>query len=294
MNKIDILGKFHNSLYCNLIKKYKKEKYKSLLIWFLDIKSNDRLRLIKDSHINKIKIPKELFNELLDENLIKDTDVINEYVITAKGIWEYETSKQLLCKDNLLKYLDDKYFKTFKSKEKEITDKQKVILLTMIAARTFSKNSLIDLKMSESALKTWKDIATDAYDLLSSLNFLKDLKKHDLFYKREVRGNEKEISHLFRHCDEIPKITKGVFQALGKQQYFLNLYKDGKINKEDLKFILKKIFSNKKLSIADVDKISEFCNKIATEKNVYIFDIRNHIFHNPKYDSLIRDALITL
>ncbi len=294
MDKIEALGKLYNPLYFNLIKKYKKEKHPSLLIWFLDIKSNDRLRLIKDSHINKFKIHKEVFKNLIDENLIKETDILSEYVLTAKGIWEYENSKGTISKESLLEYLDEKYFKTFKSREKKITDKQKVILLTMIAARTFSRDSLMDLKMVDSALDAWKDIATQAYDLLLVMGFIKDMKKEDLFYKKEIKGNEKEISHLFRHCDEIPKITKGVFKAIGKQKYFLDLYKNNKINVEDLKFIFKKIIIDKKLTIPEVDKITEFCNRIATEKNVFIFDIKNHIFHNPKYDYLIRDALITL
>ena len=60
-----------------------------------------------------------------------------------------------------------------------------------------------------------------------------------------------------------------------------------------LRFLFKKILGNHKLTTSNVDKLSNFCNEIATTKNIYIFDIKEHVFHNPEYDNIIKDALIT-
>jgi hypothetical protein len=293
MEKLDYLEKFYNALYNNLIKKYEKEKYKSILVWFMDIKENDRLRIVSESKLKKIRIPKEIFDELFKSDLIRESDIAGEFVITAKGIWEIEAQKSAISQEILLKEMDRKYFSTYNETEKALSDRQKIILMAMIAARTFSDKSPMDLKKGDYALANWEEIINKSYALLHELAVVNSMSDEQIFGKP---GNEHKVSNLIRHSDAIPKRTKGIYQAAETrdQKYYLSLANAGKIDLDNLRFIFKQIFADRKLSHSEIDIISSFCNDTASSKNVYLFDLKEHIFHAPEYDNVIRDALLTL
>jgi len=73
----------------------------------------------------------------------------------------------------------------------------------------------------------------------------------------------------------------------------LDLYSDDKFSSEKLKFLFKQILGNQP-NIAEVDKICNFCEQISMGKNIYLFDRKEHIFHKPKFDIVIRDTLLIL
>ncbi len=291
MENLDFLEKFYQKLYDNL-EKMNKLKENSIIISFLYIKSNDQYRLLNESSIFSYKIPKEIINNLQDRKLIRNTDTLNNYVITAKGIWDIENKKNILNEIKLINYIDNKFFNVYKLSEKPLTDKQKVILFSMLAARTFSEKSSIDLKKDESIMNTWKEIVDKSYEKLTSLGIISELDKDDLFGKKENKRNEKPVSHLYRHTDELPKKTRGLFKAIGKQKYFLDISKDSEISKESLGFLFKQIFESKVLSLTEINEIDTFCQEIAFTKNIYVFDPREHIFSKPEYDEIIRETLL--
>lgn len=291
MENLDFLEKFYQKLYDNL-EKLNKLKENSIIISFLYIKSNDQYRLLNESSIFSYKIPKEIINNLQERKLIRNTDTLNNYVITAKGIWDIENKKNILNEIKLINYIDNKFFNVYKLSEKPLTDKQKVILFSMLAARTFSEKSSIDLKKDESVMNTWKEIVDKSYETLTSLHIISELDKDDLFGKKENKGNEKPVSHLYRHTDELPKKTRGLFKAIGKQKYFLDVSKDSEISKDSLGFLFKQIFESKVLSLTEINEIDTFCQEIAFTKNIYVFDPREHIFSKPEYDEIIRETLL--
>lgn len=291
MENLDFLEKFYQKLYDNL-EKINKLKENSIIISFLYIKSNDQYRLLNESSIFSYKIPKEIINNLQDRKLIRNTDTLNNFVITAKGIWDIENKKNILNEIKLINYIDNKFFNVYKLSEKPLTDKQKVILFSMLAARTFSEKSSIDLKKDESVMNTWKEIVDKSYEKLTSLHIISELDKDDLFGKKENKGNEKPVSHLYRHTDELPKKTRGLFKAIGKQKYFLDVSKDSEISKDSLGFLFKQIFESKVLSLTEINEIDTFCQEIAFTKNIYVFDPREHIFSKPEYDEIIRETLL--
>ncbi len=293
METINYLEKFYNALYSSLIKKYKKVKNKSILVWFFDIKENDRLRLIGDSKIKKIRIPKEIAEELIKNNLIRESDTAGDYVITAMGVWDYESTKNILSQDILLKEIDGKYFNTYNELEKPLADRHKIILMAMIAARSFSEKSPMNLKKGDYAMNTWEEIIKRSYELLNKLGIVYEMTDEQIFGKP---GNEHKVSNLIRHSDAIPKRTRGIYKTAESrdQKYYLTLFSSGKIDVGNLKLLYRQIFGDKKLTHSEIDLICNFYNEIASTKNMYIFDLHEHIFHKPEYDNVIRDALITL
>ena len=293
MDKIEYLKQFYNSLHNNLIKAYKKERYKSVFIWFLEIKSNDRLHIMRHSYIKKESIPRNILNILVNDKFISETDSMGGYAITAKGVWEYEKQNNIISHDALIEYLDAKYFDTYSETTKPFSDRHKIIIFSMIAARAFSEFSPVDLKKEEFVLTTWEQIINKSYEMLHSLDIVSNMTAKGLYGKK---GNEHKVSNLIRHSDEIPKRTKGIYKTAKSrdQKYYLDLYKDGKINTANLKFLLRQVFGNKKLSHSEIDNLCVFFNDISAAKSIYVFDIKEHKFHNPKYDIIIRDALLTL
>ena len=291
METIDYLEKFYNALSNSLIKRYEKEKYKSILVWFFEIKENDRLRIINDSKIKKIRIPNKIAEQLIKDNWIRESDSIGEYVITAIGIWYYENAKNIISHDLLLKEIDRKYFNTYNQTERPLSDRYKIILMSMIAARTFSIDSPMNLKKGDYALNAWEEIINKSYNLLNKLGLVTEMSDEKIFGKP---GNEHKVSSVIRNSNDITKSIKGIYITARDQKYYLTLSSSRKINVNNLKFLFKQIIGGKKLSHPEIDMISNFCNEIASTKSLYIFDLKEHIFHKPEFDNIIRDALITL
>jgi len=287
---LDALERFYNSLYNNLIKSYKKEKYKSIILWFLEIKGTDRMKIIQNSKIKKIRIQKELFNELNKRMMIKETDNAGEYVITAIGTWFYEKEKNIFSDQKLLEFLDKKYFSTY-SDDARLSDKQKIILFSLIAIRSFSEKSSINLKKSEQVLNELEKILRGSYGLLRSLKIVSDMTDEDLFGRK---GPEHKVVNMVRHSDDIKKKTKGIYVTIQPQKHYLNIYLNNKIDMEKLKKMFKMVLENIKITSLSIDKICKFCDEIASTKASYLFDLNSHIFHKPEFDNYIRDALITL
>jgi len=283
------LKKFYDKLYDNLVMK-KKLKNSSVLISFLEIKSNVRFRLLSESSIPCFKIPREALTNLLTRRLIRGTDEIDNYTITARGVWEYENGKNIIDEVFLIKYLDKKFF-GFEDSQKSLSDKEKIILFSMIAARTFSKKSPIDLKKDETTNNIWQDILYNASEKLKSLDIISEKNQKEFHGKLYApKGNEHPVSNIIRHSDQLPKKTKGLYKAPGEQKYYLDIYKDSKISKENLSYLFWLIFDDK-LSDTVIEEVVNFCREIAYDKNIYIFNLQEHIFSRPEYDDIIRDSI---
>ena len=150
----------------------------------------------------------------------------------------------------------------------------------------------MDLQMNSKALDTWEDILRRAFEVLKSFGVVSKLTEDTLF---GMQGTEHKVSNVFRHTDSLLRVTKGFFEAPGNQKYYLNLFKPDITNHvEALRKLFKLVFGNTLLSPQDREKIHQLCDEVATTKNIYIFDIAKHKFHNAECSFLIRDALLTL
>ena len=298
MNKkiITSLNKFYSSLYNNILKNKSKIDNKSILISFFSFKSNVRYKLLSDSSISSYKIPKDILDELINRNLIRATDTLDNYTITANGIWEIENIDGKLDLISFLNNIDQKYFKdVYLESNKPLTEKQKVIIFSMIAARAFSEKSTVVLRINEEITNAWKEITDQAYYKLKDLGIISDL-KNELNDKKSLYGNSRAdspVSNLYRHTEKLQKITKGIFKAAGEQKYFLDLSSnDPDMFKERLKYLFELVIGTSQVSYSDIDEMYNFCCEIANTKNIYVFDPIEHIFSKSKYDEIMRDVLL--
>lgn len=288
MKEDKYLELMYDKLYGTLLLKDKKIKENSLLFTFFDIKSNDRLRLLIEGGTISSDIPLNIKKKLLNNKYIRETSEVNIISLTAKGIFHVEKLKEKLNHESIIEKIDHKFFNLFHEVQRELTEKEKIIILSLISARAFSIDSTADLKRSNKAQEEWGEIFVKCYHFLKKLNIITKLTEEDLFGKK---GLEHPVSNVFRHTDSLPKLTRTVFSAPGNQKYFLNLYEKDYLDLEKLRYILKKIFKDLNIDYSLANEISEFFRDITYTKDVYLFDQKKHIFSDIKYDKIINDLL---
>lgn len=264
----------------------------SLLLSGLDVKNNTRFGLLSEASIESKKIDADHVTELLARGLIRETDNPGRLVITAKGIWEVELSEHSLDAPKLVDYIDQKDFALFA--KSRLTDKEKVIIFCLVAVRSFSADSCVDLHQDDATMEAWRRVIEKSHDALQELGIVPDLSKSELL---RTKGTERPVSHLIRHTDALPRKTKGIFRAPGRQRYYLDLFDGVTIPVERLSFLLRLIFGGN-LDVTGMEAVLDFCRSAAYGDAILVFDFpggasgkSEHVFAKPIYDDVIREAL---
>lgn len=288
--ELKALRKLYRRLLDHVEMDNKKFVDRPALLSMMDTTSNSRFRLLNSASLPTIKIPRNIRKELLTKGLIRETDTLGDYTLTAKGIWEVERATGRIEVSALIDYIDEKFFNVYQTSSQNLRDKEKILLFAMISARAFSKESSLDLSRGGSIDEAWQKIIDSTFELLKSLKLV-SYSKEQLY---GTIGNEPPVSRLFRRTQELPKKTKGIFKFSGKKQFWLDLALSDDIQDEKLRFLLGRIFEERELKLPEIDEICKFADNIAHNKAVYVFDVHHHKFSNPKYDSVLRDALLTI
>ncbi len=264
----------------------------SLLVSCLEVKNNVRFALLSEASIGSESTDAQTVSELASKGLIRETDEPGRFTITAQGIWEVESTEQVLDVAALIDYLDRKNFALFS--KAHLTDKEKVVIFCLIAVRAFSENSCVDLHLDDATMEAWRGIIEKSHDLLLQLNVVPNLTRGELL---RTKGTERPVSHLIRHTDALPRKTKGIFRAPGRQRYFLDLFDGVNIPLERLSFLFRLIFEGN-LGVAGMETVLDFCRTTAYDDAIQVFDFSGgragsseHLFAKPAYDDVIREAL---
>src|SRR2546427_2690482 len=143
-------------------------KDESVLASLLGVKSNVRFDLLTESSLRAGEDLREDIASLLRRGyVLKGVDAF-KYMISAKGIWEVEVRRGIMTPDRLIDYLDSKQFRPL-SRPQGLNAKERVIILALIAARSFGDAQPIDLHKAESVKEQWRIIFEKSYDLLNEL-----------------------------------------------------------------------------------------------------------------------------
>jgi len=272
----------------DLLIKNKKYKKRSVFISFFQMKSNTRLELLKDSSMDMSTQLREDYLNLTKNEFIRKNKGEN-YYITGKGIWEIESQKDLSI-SKLIDFFDSKYFKNKMSKTK-ITNKERIILLTLVIARAFSDKYSLDLNKGDFALNACKEIIDFSNNELSKYKFIKKVPEKTLYRKN---GNEHMISYLIRHTDAIPKKTNFIYTAPGQQKYYLDIAEEGKVNKQKLEEVFRIIFkSNDLIEYDELVEIFKKMNNLTYDKAVMIYNNFSRSYISPVYDEIIKESLLS-
>ena len=74
------------------------------------------------------------------------------------------------------------------------------------------------------------------------------------------------------------------------QKYFLDIFKDSGFSEENLRYLFNQIVDNK-LNPAQLNDIYNFCYEIAHSKNIFVFDLKEHVFSKPEFDEILKNTL---
>lgn len=232
----DILKSMHRRCEKEL-KKSKKYKQNSVLFSILKMTNNTRhefLRETADPFINPTDA-----SYMIDIGLIRETDEKSKYAFTGMGL-EYTEVEILRLKD-YFEALDNEYFNVFENIS--IGDRERIILLTMLAARTFSSKAVIDMKESAGVQDAWWEIMMIINDLLVEHDIIN--KSNSLRVNLNKSNIEHPASHLIRHSDVLPRATKQIFCKTGKNEYYLSILDGNVLNMNKIADILELIFEKK-------------------------------------------------
>jgi len=283
------------TLYVNLetrLSLSKKKKLDSVFLNFLNMKSNSRLKLLSDASEKFDDDTMETVESMIEDGLVKEEED-KSVSITGKGVWQYENGK-FLSEDDLIQFIDEKFFSISSNQKNRLSSKEKVIILTMIALRAFSLDYCLDLQKRDSILNTIEEATNEVYELAMTIGLFKDLDKATLYGKK---GNEHKVSNLYRHTDSLPKRTSFIFRASGNQKYFLDVRKEGsdQIDEKKLSRLIARINkTDKGTQVGDfshVQLLIERLEQIAYTYGVELYEKPSESYISPDYDEIIADAI---
>ncbi len=285
---INTLRKFYSRLHENSKDKLKRNQ-KSIMCYFLKSTDATRFSILRNSALGALILDRASVEKLLEAGYIQGMVGLNSYAITAKGVWYMENADAILDIDTLINYVNEKFF--IMSKKDKMSNTEKVILLSLILARAFSKTSCVDLTKEDYVKNGWLEVLEISYDVIEKY---KAYNKNKKFSKDEMfkpRVNVHTVSYLFRHNNNMKQKTKAIYSWSGNQKYYIDVYRNNKLDKSNLGYLLYKIFGGK-LTSKQIDEISDYCNKVSDDRSIYLFDVVNHKFSYPKYNRIIKEALI--
>ena len=283
------LSKFYDG-YRYQLESSGKLKSGSMLIACLKMKKNDRFRPLKDSAIDGHKIPPSLLSQLKDQGFIRGSGEVSKFVITGRGIWIVEVQRGLIDEARLLDFVDANYFEELFEDAKPPSDKEKVILLSMISARAFSEDSAIDMKRNPEVNGAWLQLFKICSSKLREMRLIAT-EDENLF--SDGLKYEDVASHFIRHTDQLPRKTRGIYTASKKRdnKYYLDVSRDGEIDQDRLAFLIWLIVDSQ-ITPETIDRFHEFCTSIAYDHYALLFEHEKHIFASPRFDEALRSAII--
>lgn len=284
MDDEEYLNKIYGNLY-NLIQVKNELIDDSVIKSILNIRPETlRSKFLEDSKNSYFEIPERILKKFLDDGLIKELDK-NKYVITIKGVVKIEGH------DFLSEYWDKRLFKNYKDIIKPLSDQEKIMVFVMICTRAFSKDSSINI--SERRYKhSWTNMFKTCLEKLTLLGVLSEENFNQAIKDLYDVKQEKlllPIDALFAR-NKLPAKTGNIYKFISKN-YWLNVAEGEKLNIQKINILFYKIFDKKKLTFVDKTNIYEFCCDISKESKITLFDVKKHLFAQPKFNNDIRKAI---
>jgi len=275
---------FYYPLYAKLTEN--NNTHNSILLSILSKTSNWRYDYFKQLSQSGESEDQDIIDILIRKKLIRATDEHNRYQITAFGVWEIES--EFVRIDQIVNVFDEKYFDVF-SKNRRLNPKEKVALLSLIAARTFSEKCPLNRENGASVLEYWLEIFEKSESFLLAHSIIS--KRVDLNNKKHQEG---AVAYLIRRLNDLTKKTHNIYKSLNNVAY-LDLYDcdEGKFDTDGLSYLYWKVFE-RELDSTFQQEIFDFCTSIIREYKPVIFNASEHAAHGfskLEYDDIIKEAL---
>lgn len=212
--------------------------------------------------------------ELEDLSFLKDLGLIQyynetnrEFVLTAKGLWEYEKSIKGFNEETLISFINSKYLSFSIS---SLDDKDRLTIFTLLCIRNFSSDTAMDLTVI-SQRASWYAIFEEVFIFMNNNKILKKayLGFDEILLKTKLNH---PIQDMLRHRNDLPVNSGQLFVNPGGKSgsnYWLDILDNDIVSENKLKNAFKLVISE----IPDLDTatmIISFCREMANYKAKYV------------------------
>lgn len=285
-NSRKYLEALYDSLIISIQEIGKKIIEGSALFTIMKMYSNDVYNVMLKSSIEISDSVMSDLEPLKQNGYIKLSELSSSrdnYIITAKGIYFVESNRYDFDIHKILNYIQQDKM-DFKIAKKPLTDKEKVIMTSLIALRAFDKKTPMDLN-EENKTQKWEEIIKN--EILPFIDKRKIIEAKNVFSQNV--GHENPISYLMRRANDLPKKTSNIFTSLNNNQYYLEIEISDKYTSEkQIAYLLSKIFQNIE-DINDANDIKNYLCNVAQTQGIYVYD--NIQFINFDWDKVIINAI---
>ncbi|AKB44722.1 hypothetical protein [Methanosarcina vacuolata] len=262
----------------------------SIFLTLLRERKNNVMQNLDNSAVFSENADPQIINELIERGFIRCGNDLSKYVMTAKGVWEVE---RRLDKISLTKLMDDiDEYKYDISWGEKLTDKEKVVILSLIALRSFHEKTPLNRKNGKKAIQNIHEIILKTIEFLN--NSIEGFK-----YSIPDETRESPVNSVFARLVNLPQNTRRIYKFNEKEgKSWLDIYDEekGMISEEKLSYLLWKVFGGN-LSFEDQTKIDSFCNNILYTHKNYVYsleELTNFIFADICYQNAISNSLFKI
>jgi len=283
-NLNNILVHFYKKLEKCLKETKNKLDGNSVLLTLVKLTKNKVSEILTQSAIEGSLFEKFEITELTNKNYLRVGDRFDKsakYILTTHGIWQVESSIKGLNITNILDYYQEDKFSSRLSGS-PLSDKDKIILLSMISMRNFSISNAMDLN-EDNKCNTWIEVFDDCAEFSKSKKIIK-IKN----WKPKRLGNEHPVNYVMRRANNLPQKTRHIYQTGRNYQYYLNIPTDFNEAEEKLEILFRLIFDEIK-SLIEIEEIHKFLCNSAFEKSVKLISDFDYI--SPEWDRIMQSAL---
>ena len=282
--KYESLNNLYQKLFHNLKREKVSLKKDSIILTLTRSGSNIQSKISKileESSVKSHFFKRDELKYFLDENHVRvSRNDLNDYVLTAKGLWFIETENKKISKKILVDFIESEILT--KKINTKLKDKEKIILFALISLRCFDINNVMNLN-DKYRLDEWLSIFSDCRDFLHSKKIL----KNKVVFKNV--GLEHAVAAEMRRVNDLPKKTHLIYNFTGKKEYYLDISKNtDKVSQ--LMFLFGLVLDGNNDPTL-LDEIKTFCNNLAYDKTKFVSDLTKL---TKEYDDLIHSSIRSL
>lgn len=272
----DVLKEMYDRCLKELNKSSKKEQ--SLLISMIPRNGNT----VKRSFLNSAKeigsSQSTVMNTLKEEGYVKEVGP-GQFILSARGILYTEFELLTLSIDHYTEWIDKEYLQF---DNEPISDKNRVILLALFAARCFSEETCATYS-NNAKESAFIDMLYESNEFLSSLGLVKP----DCLESNNK--SKSKISTILNQIDKLPSSTGMKFVAANDKKYYIDLISNGGIDRQSITYITR-IIMGEKISFDHIDQLEKFCDD-QYMKYGYIFATGTQSFDDSISQFQIRNGI---
>lgn len=231
----------------NLINSKKKMP---LIIMMLSSRKNTVKSALMDSAYHD-ELNSSMVRELVNEGYLREISP-TAYILTARGLYFVESEVKKIPIENYLDWIDQEYLHM---DNEEITERNRVILLALFAARCFTKDTAASYANMELE-KTFMTLLNDSAKFLSNLCLVKS----DVLDSGKGTKSKSNVATILGQIDKLPSSTGMKFKANSNKSYYLDVIDDGKVDRKAITFLTKVILGDK-LNVSTISDLKCYCEK---------------------------------